>query len=124
MEKVIFKRVQLDFRITKVIEDFGKACFELVAKKTDTARIRKNYKSNRETDLTGFFSDIRRYTPPRKQAIDTCGGPLNSNFPKYQKHLNVNRNFVWPTTKRKAHLADYIVFDPDLLGVNPACGIV
>ena len=75
MEKVIFKWVQLDFGIAKVIEDFGKARFELNAKKTDTARIRKNYKSNRETDLTGFFSDIERYTLPIKQAIDTCGGP-------------------------------------------------
>ena len=115
--------MQLDFRIVKVIEDFGKARFELVAKKTDTARIWKNYKSKRETDFTGFFSDIERYTPPRKQAIDTYSGLLNSNFPKYQRLLNVNRNFVWPTTKYKAHLADYIVFDPDLLGATPACGI-
>ena len=33
MEKVIFKWVQLDFGIAKVIEDFGKARFELNAKK-------------------------------------------------------------------------------------------
>ena len=82
MEKVIFKRMQLDFRIAKVIEDFGKARFELVTKKTDTARIQKNYKSNRETDFIGFFSDIERYTPPIKQAIGTCGGPQNNNFQK------------------------------------------
>ncbi len=33
MENVIFKRVQLDLRITKVIEDYGKAHLELDTKK-------------------------------------------------------------------------------------------
>ncbi len=82
MENIIFKRVQLDFRNTKVIGEFRKAQFELDTKRTNTAQIQKNDKTNREIDLISFFSDIRRYTPPIKQATDTCGGLWNSNFQK------------------------------------------